>query len=272
MDTSSLGGLLRFGGRQRGQVLAALAAALIALGIASAHVTVNPRSVPPDSFEAFTVRVPTEKEQPTIQLRIEFPAGLTVSRFQPKAGWKREVEKDGAGRITAATWSGGQIAPDEYEEFAFVARTPEAPGKLVFKAYQTYQGGEVVAWVNPEGEDEPAPVVEVMAPSEAAGEQSGHENGAIAAVATGGPDAAGSTGEQPQQAGATAGAAAAGASGSGAQVAAAPGQTGATSPSIVAGASGGSDLPLFTALGALVVALLALALAGVALARQRGPA
>src|SRR5881392_740157 len=107
----------------RRAILVACLAALLAIGISSAHVTINPNAVPPATFATFLVRVPTERDEPTIKLRVEFPSGLTVSRFQPKAGWKREVEKDSAGRIIAATWSGGTIAPDEYEDFAFQART-----------------------------------------------------------------------------------------------------------------------------------------------------
>src|SRR5574341_1637626 len=93
--------------------LAALALALLALalgaGTVAAHVGVTPREVRPATSETFTVRVPTEQETATIRVRMEFPDGVTVSRFQPKPGWQRQVERDGAGRITAVIWSGGRI-------------------------------------------------------------------------------------------------------------------------------------------------------------------
>jgi uncharacterized protein YcnI len=149
----------------RHSVLVACLATLLAIGIASAHVTINPKSVPPATFATFTVRVPTERDEPTTKVRVEFPSGLIVSRFEPLAGWKREVEKDSAGRIVAATWSGGTIAPDEYEDFAFLARTPNAPVTLVFKAFQTYQSGTTVNWVDAENGENPAPTLQVAGPA-----------------------------------------------------------------------------------------------------------
>ena len=148
-------------------LLGAVLAAALGVGVASAHVSVTPARVPPNSSQTFTLRVPTEREAPTIRLRVEFPTELTVSRFQPKPGWTREIERDSANRIIAATWSGAKIAPGEFDDFVFIARTPAAPGKLLVKAYQSYEGGETVAWVNPE-EPNPAPVIEVLADTAAA--------------------------------------------------------------------------------------------------------
>jgi uncharacterized protein YcnI len=126
-----------------------------------AHVTVQPREVRANGFEKFMVRVPSEKPEATVKVRLEFPEGLGSPRFQPKTGWTYEIEKDATGRITAVTWSGGQIGPQEFEEFAFSARAPAQPGSLSFKAHQTYQSGLVVAWVGPLGSAEPASVVTV---------------------------------------------------------------------------------------------------------------
>lgn len=140
----------------------------LALGVASAHVGVNPREVPPDTSQVFTVRVPNEKEEPTVRVRVEFPTGLAVSRFQPKPGWTYELEKDSAGKVVGITWSGGKIGPNEYDEFAFIARTPKEAGTLAFKAYQTYQSGEIAEWVGPKDSQRPAALVEVK-PVPAAG-------------------------------------------------------------------------------------------------------
>ncbi len=143
-------------------LLGVVLAAALGVGGASAHVSVTPARVPPNSSQSFTLRVPTEREAPTIRLRVEFPPELTVSRFQSKAGWSREVERDSQQRIVAATWSGGKIAPGEFDDFVFTARTPATAGKLLVKAYQSYEGGETVAWVNAE-EPNPAPVIDVQA-------------------------------------------------------------------------------------------------------------
>ena len=46
---------------------------LATAGVAWAHVRVLPEEVPADTFEVFTVRVPTEKDIPTTQVRVEVP-------------------------------------------------------------------------------------------------------------------------------------------------------------------------------------------------------
>jgi len=146
-----------------GPFFLALSSLALSAGVAGAHVTVEPREAPAGASQPYAVRVPTEKAVPTTRVRVEFPSEVIVSRFLPKPGWTREVEKDSAGRLTAVAWSGGEIAADEYEEFGFIARNPRQPGKIAWKAYQTYQDGQTVAWVGSEGADEPASVTTITA-------------------------------------------------------------------------------------------------------------
>src|SRR5262245_16951174 len=129
---------------------------------AAAHVTVWPREAPAKGFAAFAVRVPTERESATIAVRVEFPAGLKGIRFQPKPGWKYEIERDAAGNIVGVTWSGGKVGRDELEGFYFTARMRDERRKLTVLAHQTYEDGEIVNWVDPEG-SRPASKVEVVA-------------------------------------------------------------------------------------------------------------
>jgi uncharacterized protein YcnI len=131
------------------------------VAVATAHVVVFPKEVIVNGFEEFHVRVPSEREESTTKVRLEFPAGLSFARFKPKTGWNYEIEKDAAGNIAAVTWSGGQIGPQQYEVFDFTARAPKTPGALSFKAYQTYQSGTVVAWDGAVGTKTPASVVQV---------------------------------------------------------------------------------------------------------------
>jgi uncharacterized protein YcnI len=240
--------------------LLALTLALLALvtgaGSVAAHVGILPAEAPPGTSQTFTVRVPTERDVPTIRVRMEFPNGMTVSRFQPKPGWQREIERDASGRITAVVWSGGKIEPAEYEDFYFIARTPQETGKLAFKAYQSYEGGETVEWVN-DAEPRPAPAMTIRAAAPSTTTNPSIEN----------------PGQAPAAAGAAAGAAGA------AATARATTPAGATAPAAapVAGSftapaaaqNGGSDLPLFAALVAVALALLATAMAAVALSRGR---
>jgi len=234
---------------------AAAAGALTLLGTANAHVSLVPAQVPPETNQAFALRVPNEKAEPTVKLRVEFPDGITVSRFRPVPGWTRQVERDSQQRLVAVEWSGGQIADGEYQDFELIARTGRDAGKLAFNAYQTYQGGETVAWVNPEGQEQPAAILTV---------------GGAPAPGTGGGSIEGAAGVQASSstsAAATPIAAAAAPSGGQPTGGSASGQASGGDQS-----GGGSDLSLFTALGAAVIGIVALMVAFIALARRPKPA
>jgi uncharacterized protein YcnI len=164
---------------------AVAAAALMALaGPASAHVTVNPRSVTTGGFAELSFRVPTESASAsTTQLEVTFPTETPLAHVstKPIPGWTATVEKaklatpikTDDGEITEAvskiTWTGGAIAPGQYQNFDVSAGAfPDKPGELVFKAVQTYSDGSVVRWIDvvaPGGAEaeHPAPVLEVKA-------------------------------------------------------------------------------------------------------------
>lgn len=151
-------------GGVRASILAwglALAAFVAGAPVASAHVGVLPGEAPIDTNQAFVVRVPNERTEPTVKVRVEVPDGLVVSRARSKPGWIREFERDDQQRITAITWTGGLIGEGEYDDFAFIARTPKETGTLTFRNYQTYQGGETVEWVNAQGQERSAAFVEL---------------------------------------------------------------------------------------------------------------
>ena len=145
-------------------IWALLLAICLLFGTASAgwaHVRVLPEEVPADSFEVFTVRVPTEKEIPTTQVRVEVPEGFSVSRVEPVPGWDYELEED-AGAVSAITWLGGEIGETEFRQFDIQGRTPAEPGEYAWNAYQTYADGEVIEWIGPAGSEEEASVVRVV--------------------------------------------------------------------------------------------------------------
>ncbi len=55
--------------------------------IASAHVTVWPKESPAGGYERYTIRVPNEREVPTVKVRVELPEGATYTAWMPVAGW-----------------------------------------------------------------------------------------------------------------------------------------------------------------------------------------
>lgn len=125
-----------------------LAAALL-LSVAGAHATVRTETGLTESAagksETYRLNVPTEKEIATTQIRLVVPAGVVISRFQVTPGFTRTVKRDAAGLVTEVVWK-GRVAPMEYARFFFQAKNPAAAGEVVWKIYQTYSDGSVVAW------------------------------------------------------------------------------------------------------------------------------
>ncbi|MCH6267824.1 YcnI family protein [Neobacillus citreus] len=147
-------------------------------GAASAHVTVQPSETSQGKYEVFTVKVPSENEQvPTTKIEVKIPDDVDVTRFEPKPGWKYDVQKDASGKITSVTWTaeGEGLSPTEFAMFNMSGKVGDKAEKIVWKAYQTYQDGSVVEWVGAEDADKPASVT-VVHPA-APGEH-GHGHGA----------------------------------------------------------------------------------------------
>ena len=171
--------------------LSAVAAALLFTSAAAAHVTLNPNEWEAGGFARFAVRVPNERDKAdTIEVTVRFPQSIISASFQPMPGWKRSIEMEPLDEpveeegeqitehIASVTWSGGKIAPGEFEEFGVSFRVPETPGEdLVFPAIQTYSNGEVVRWIGPPDSETPAPTVAVLPLAEEE-EASGGQTGA----------------------------------------------------------------------------------------------
>ncbi len=143
-------------------------------GTSWAHVVVTPEEVTAEDYETLTVTVPTEKDVPTTEVKVEVPDGFTVSGVQPVPGWDYEFQEDG-GVITSVTWSGGEIGPREFQQFLLSAQAPEEPGEYPWRAFQTYEDGSVVEWTGPPDAGEPASVIVVTS---AAGPESQGGDGA----------------------------------------------------------------------------------------------
>lgn len=157
-------------------------------GAASAHVTVQPKQVPANSYQVFTLRVPTEKEAATTAIKVEIPDGVDVSRFEPKPDWTYELDKNADGKITVVTWktSGSGLSSTEFGQFDFQGKVAEDAKELVWRAHQTYADGTVVDWTGTPEADKPASVTAVTAAAGGDGHGSGAAAEASSAPATGG--------------------------------------------------------------------------------------
>jgi periplasmic copper chaperone A len=151
-------------------ILAAAAAlSLLAPAAAQAHVTLQPDTAPAGGFTRLDVRVPNERDDAgTTKVDVQLPPGFETASYEPVPGWDVEVAREGE-QVTQITWTGegkqGVIAPGQFQDFGLSLKMPEGKGgeKLIFKALQTYDDGEVVRWIGPEDADEPAPVVTLEA-------------------------------------------------------------------------------------------------------------
>ncbi|MFC5469064.1 YcnI family protein [Cohnella suwonensis] len=150
--------------------------------LASAHVTVQPKEAPAGSYQVFTMRVPSEKESATTQVKVAVPEGAAVSRVEAKAGWTYAFEKGADDKVVSITWKadGAGIGATEFAEFRFQGKVADDAKELVWKAYQTYADGVVIEWTGAPDADKPASVTAVTA---ATGD--GHGDGHGAASATG---------------------------------------------------------------------------------------
>ena len=128
-------------------VLLLCCALLIAPALAFAHAVVFPKTSTPGAYEKYVLRVPNERDVPTLRVEIHFPVGLRVVSFSEVPGWRLHVVTDSAQRIIGAIWS-GVLPKDRFVEFPFVAVNPKDSTSLAWPAYQTYEGGERVEWTS----------------------------------------------------------------------------------------------------------------------------
>ncbi|WP_040208229.1 YcnI family copper-binding membrane protein [Neobacillus jeddahensis] len=158
-------------------MLSMIGALTIFAGAASAHVTVQPNETSQGKYEVFTVKVPSENEQvPTTKIEVKIPEDVDVTRFEPKPGWKYELQKDESGKITSVTWTaeGEGLSPTEFTMFNMSGKVGDNAEKIVWKAYQTYEDGSVVEWVGAEDAEKPASVT-VVHPASSSETGHGHE-------------------------------------------------------------------------------------------------
>jgi periplasmic copper chaperone A len=158
-------------------------------GVASAHVTVSPSSLPRGADDAIlTFRVPNESTTAgVVGLHIQFPLAHPIVVLNPEAGsgWTVVVHStvlpkpittdDGTftSTVSEIDWSGGSIPVGQFGEFNVLAQgLPKDTDRLIFKAVQLYSDGTTVNWIQvptnaaPDPEH-PAPTLVLTAPGHA---------------------------------------------------------------------------------------------------------
>ncbi len=155
---------------------------LISVGVATAHVTVTPSSLPKGGEGVFSFSVPNERDDAnTVAVEVTFPTKFPIASVlvKPMTGWtitsettklaKPITTDDGTvtEAVSKVTWTAtaGGLAPGQFDLFTVSAGPlPTKTSKLEFKVLQTYSDGDIVRWIDPTVKgtpepDHPAPTV-----------------------------------------------------------------------------------------------------------------
>jgi uncharacterized protein YcnI len=124
-------------------------ALLLVSSVAWARAVVFPSRSTPGAYEKYVLRIPNERDVPTVRVELHFPTALRVVSFGDVPGWKLQVLTDTAQQITGAVWT-GTLPKDRFVEFPFVAVNPKDSSSLSWPTYQTYSSGERVEWTSPD--------------------------------------------------------------------------------------------------------------------------
>lgn len=142
------------------------AVALAATGLVSfqvsAHVTLEAREAPADSYYKAVFSVPHGCEgSPTTRVRIRMPDVVTGVKPQPHTGWelstvKTKLDKPIAGDhgatitevVSEVVWSGGKLLDEHFDQFVMQVKLPNAAAGTVlyFPVVQECEKG-VNRWI-----------------------------------------------------------------------------------------------------------------------------
>jgi len=182
--------------RVRGIVggLVAATAVLLLAAPASAHVSVDPSEASKGSFTKVAFRVPNETDSAnTTSVEVNMPEDAPIANVsvQPVPGWTANIETrtletpiqgdDGevSEVVDKVTWSGGTIAPGEFQDFdVSLGPLPEDLDQVEFPAIQTYDDGTEVRWIEEpgaNGEEPEHPVPTLLLTAAAADDEGGNE-------------------------------------------------------------------------------------------------
>ncbi len=199
---------MRFFPRLGVGLLAASAAGAVLLAlapVASAHVTVNPKTQVPGSFGEITFRAPNESASASFtKLVVHLPAAQPFGSLNARTitGWqittataklpKPITTDDGTttqytSEVTwTATGPAAGIPPEQYQDFDLSVGPFPSKGTMTFTVDQYYSDGTVVHWDQPtpsggQEPEHPAPVL-TLATASSSGSSDGLARGfAIAA-------------------------------------------------------------------------------------------
>ncbi|MBV9821255.1 MAG: YcnI family protein [Actinobacteria bacterium] len=139
---------------------------LVAAASASAHVSVSSPGAVQGGYASITFKVPTESATAsTTAMKVQLPADQPLASVSvlPVPGWSYQVTRaklakpisSDDGDITEAVsvieWkassAGTAIKPGEFNQFTISAGPLPKTASMTFKAVQTYSDGSTVSWI-----------------------------------------------------------------------------------------------------------------------------
>jgi periplasmic copper chaperone A len=145
------------------QIFLSAAGAMLCVGTALAHVTLESQEAPVGASYKAVLRLPHGCDgSPTTAIRVRLPAGVIGVKPMPKPGWKLDTvlgkytkpftlrgAKVSEG-VTEIAWSGGNLADAFYDEFVFtsvLAEELQAGQTIYFPVVQECEKG-VHRWID----------------------------------------------------------------------------------------------------------------------------
>jgi uncharacterized protein YcnI len=211
----------------RPKTIAALltAATLSIPGVAQAHISLHPNTIPAGAFVTLNVRVPGE-QQGAYAYKVDMlvPPGFTEIDTQNVPGWSvkevivkpatpiRSDEGPIDEEVSQIIWTGDRSTLGRLENGTFIqfplsiAMPTDLTGQsLAFKTVQYYSNGKVIHWIGSSSAEFPAPTVNITARGGVIEDVAGGEAGPAAGEAPVGQSAATSSASTSSSGGASKG-------------------------------------------------------------------
>ncbi|EFR87126.1 YcnI [Listeria marthii FSL S4-120] len=127
---------------------------------ASAHISVQPSESNVESWETYTMKVPSEKDAASKKIVLKVPKGVSFESYEPVPGWTTTVDK----KNDTVTWQteGNGIEKGQFQRFSFIAKNPSEEGEVAWNAYQYYEDGSIVEWVGAEDSETPHATTKIV--------------------------------------------------------------------------------------------------------------
>ena len=119
------------------------------------HAVIQPNTSRPAEQQVYTLTIPSERDSDVVSVSVQVPDAIDSVLVENKPGWKVALQREGD-RVAVVRWSGGRIAPDQYDSFRFIARNPVRAGAVDWKVIQRYTDA-TDRWIGPPDSEQPAP-------------------------------------------------------------------------------------------------------------------